>query len=228
MKKFTYNKKEYDVYINTNDPSGEGCITEIVKNNEYKLEKYEDLTADILDIGANCGIATIILARQNPNSTIYSFEPHKPTYNLLVENVKLNKLSNVKTFNLAVSDVSDKTIQLYVSPLWSGANTTCSDPKSFAEYNKKESVLQEVQCISLDKIISDNNIVNIKVLKIDCEGAEFEIIYGSEKFKEGIVENIIGEFHDLIYNTNSANDSNKLIEYCKQYTKYISVSILKI
>jgi len=205
-----------------------GCIGEIVTRNEYNLHQYENLSTAIIDIGGNCGIATIILAKQNPESTVYTFEPHFPTYQLLVENVKINDLTNVKTFNLAVSDSSDKTLELYISPLCSGGNTTCSEKEVMDGHFGREVDFTLVKCISLDDLISQNHIPSIELLKIDCEGAEFDILYNSKSFKEGVVKNIVGEFHDLRYNTKAENNSLKLIKYCKKYVQTIDVSILRI
>lgn len=75
-------------------------------------------------------------------------------------------------------------------------------------------------------IIKKNNIQSIELLKIDCEGAEYDIIYGSDKIKEKIVKNIVGEFHNLKY-TNTKNKSDELLNYCKLYVDgIISISIL--
>jgi len=230
MKKstFQYNGKTYNYCINTADPSGEGCIAEIVIRNEYKLHQYQDLYSSIIDIGGNCGIATIILAKQNPESTVYAFEPHFPTYELLVENVRLNDLKNVKPFNLAVSNSSEKTLELYFSPLCSGGNTTCSEKEVMDRHFGTNVGGSTVKCISLDDIILENHIASVELLKIDCEGAEFDILYHSKALKDGVIKNIAGEFHDLIYNTKAENNSLKLIEYCKPFVENIQVSILRI
>ena len=79
----TFNNNTYNVCINEYDASGQGCINEIFINNEYVLHSFNNLKTNIIDIGANCGLATIILAKQNPESVIYSFEPHYPTFKLL-------------------------------------------------------------------------------------------------------------------------------------------------
>jgi FkbM family methyltransferase len=214
----TFNNNIYKVCINEHDPSGQGCINEIFINNEYVLNSFNNLKTSIIDIGANCGLATIILAKQNPESIIYSFEPHYPTFELLEENVKINNLTNVKLFNIAVSDSSDKKLQLINNPGCSGGNTTCSDVSVFSKYcNSEEISYSTVDCISLDDIISKYQIDSIELLKIDCEGAEYEIIYSSVNFKNKMVKNIVGEFHNLRYNNKADNNNNKLLEYCKQH-----------
>ena len=223
---FDYNQNYYQVLNNDNDTSVQGSITEIVTRNEYHLDKYIDLSGNIIDIGANCGVATIILAKQNPLATIYSYEPHYATFKMLEENVRINDLPNVRLFNLAVSDSSNKELTLFLTPKFSGGNTICSSESAFEDFYHTQD-RETVKCISFDDIIKQNNINTLDLLKIDCEGAEYEIIYNSLEIKKGIVKNIVGEFHDLCYNTQiiTAN-SDALIEYCKQYIKNVNISTL--
>jgi FkbM family methyltransferase len=220
MKKivFNYNGLNYAVWDNPHDLSTNGCINEIVHNDEYNLKFFKSNDNNvILDIGANCGIATIILAKQNPNSIVYSFEPDYNVFKFLEQNIILNNLKNVRLFNKAVAKEGIKTIKLYLHPDYSGGNTTCSSNDSSKMFFKKELLCNEVECISFDEIIKQNNIDKIKLLKIDCEGAEYEILYGSTFFKENIVENMVGEFHNLSYNSEVKSNTDDLINYCKPY-----------
>ncbi len=69
---FIYSDNKYKLCINPDDSSGNGCIREIITRNNYGLDNFKNITSTIIDIGANCGVATIILAKQNPKS-IYIF-----------------------------------------------------------------------------------------------------------------------------------------------------------
>ena len=223
---FIYNKNTYIIEENINDPSTAGCIREIVNNNEYLLDKYVDIeNANFIDIGANCGLVSLILAKQNPKSKIYSFEPDIQVFEVLRKNVELNNLNNIILTNKAVCKKGVDEITLFKSPLCSGGNTTCStynDIQNQFPTSKIESY--KVKCISLDEIVKQNNMNEIELLKIDCEGAEFEILYNSDFFQKNIVKNMVGEFHNLCYNTTVKNTSQELINYCKLYVN----GILKI
>lgn len=234
QKSFTdleYNNNKYCIQ-NTNDPSTKWSIEEIIDGNEYKLDNFNNIkNATFIDIGANCGIATIILAKQNPESTIISFEPDKKIFEFLSNNIKLNNLTNIILHNKAVSKKGIKTINLYMNSFCSGANTTHSDPDTFKNYNTDKTIdIYQVECISLDEIIDEYKINNIELLKIDCEGAEYDILYSSNYFQNKIVKNIVGEFHEFKYNTQieNNNSSKDLITYCEKYTNIVNISVYKI
>ena len=86
---FNYNDNNYTYTYDENDTSGTGCLMEIGVNNEYKLDKYMGLTGKfLLDIGGNCGVVTMILAKQNPFSTIITIEPYSKCYEIIKTNIK--------------------------------------------------------------------------------------------------------------------------------------------
>lgn len=58
---------------------------------------------DIIDIGANFGYHTLLFSREC-NGNVYAFEPQIQNFELLEENVKLNKVKNVILHNDACGD----------------------------------------------------------------------------------------------------------------------------
>ncbi len=221
---FMYNCAEYLFDYDDIDPSSLGCIVEIVCNDEYLLHKFENCVGKtFIDIGANCGVATIILAKQNPESTIYCFEPCKKTFETLCNNIKINNLKNVIPHNKAVSKEELKTISLFLNPEYSGGNTTYADNNTINNYFNKPIESYDVECISLDEIIANNNVTEVELLKIDCEGAEYDILYNSACLKQKIIKNMVGEFHNLKYNleNDNKNKGDELISFCKPYIENI-------
>jgi len=87
----------------------------------------------------------------------------------------------------------------------------------FANHFRRPIETVEVDCISLDDIIEKYNIDNVHLLKIDCEGAEYEILYNSQFFKNKMIKNIVGEFNNLRYNITPEKNNYKLLEYCNRY-----------
>ena len=228
LRVFSYNGNTYTILENLSDQSTNGCVYEIVTNDEYKLSRFQNITNTFLiDIGANCGVATIILAKQNPHCTVLSFEPDKTVFEVLKTNVKLNNLENVKLFNKAVSKKGVSELELIHHPLYSGGNTTYSNKDAAKNYFKKDDLLSyTIPCISLDEIIEEFSIDSIPILKIDCEGAEYDILYESNYFKQNYVGSLVGEFHYLPYNTFSQSSPQGLYDYCSKFVKDQTITFL--
>jgi len=128
---------------------------------------------NIVDIGANVGLYSLY-AKHLPNSQFYSYEPFNFTYNLLNDNIKLNNISNIKTYNIGLSDNKGKTI-LNVCLSQDGLNTMGKIPLRFNDINPVE-----VEIDTLDNIFYNNNIA-VDFIKIDTEGYEYYILKGGEK-----------------------------------------------
>ena len=93
-----------------------------------------------------------------------------------MENIEINSIKNISTFNNAVSSKSG-IIKFYNSQ------------KDFAANSMYEKVGEEiqVQSITLENIIEKNKIKKCNLLKMDCEGAEYDILMNiPEKILEKI------------------------------------------
>ena len=226
IKDITYHDINLKVIINLHDPSGNGCISEIVERDEYSLYQFRNVKDKVfIDIGANIGVATVIMALLNPESVVYSFEPIKEVYDILCKNIEINNIKNVISVNCAISNKTD-TVILHKFLGFSGASTICADQSTFNNHYGSTSETTVI-CLSFDEFIEDRKIDNIHLLKIDCEGAEYDILYDSKHLK--CIDNMVGEFHDLEYNKTPRNECIKLQEYCQQYIKgIIKLTFLKI
>lgn len=151
---FTYSDIIYQFEYDPNDRSEVWCVDEIVHRDEYILSSFKGVEGGhIVDIGANCGVATIIMAKQNPGSTIYSFEPDRKLFAILSRNVELNGLTNVICFNKAVSKPGVPSLTLFIHPQYSGGNTSYSNEATFKQFwNNPNIEHYSVDCISLDEL----------------------------------------------------------------------------
>jgi len=131
-----------------------------------------------LDIGACFGLYTVwAAAKVGPRGLVAAFEPSPREFRSLEENVRLNRLGNVRAFNIGISD-SRKKCKLRISGLnESGQNT-------FGEFvypgvTEIDNVL--VQLESLDEVADRLGIGKIDVAKIDTEGHEYFVLQGMRK-----------------------------------------------
>jgi FkbM family methyltransferase len=144
----------------------------------------------VLDLGANLGIISILLAKKFPFIKIYSFEASPINYQNFIKNIEDNNCDNITPFNLAVWSTSDLTVEIPTSPTNSGGSSIYYKSEFFEQYP-----VSKVQTISLEDIFDQNNIDNCKLLKIDVEGAEYEIFRTFPEEKLSNIKNIGIEFH---------------------------------
>jgi FkbM family methyltransferase len=172
---------------------------------------------NIIDIGAQSGLYTLF-AKYLPNSNFYAFEPFKPTFNILNDNILLNNINNVKTFNIGLSNKKEELI-LNTCKSHNGLHTLGNNPLRF---NDIEQIKIEVDTI--DNLFYNNNIP-VDFIKIDTEGWEYNILKGGvntiKKFKP-LIQLEWSENNMLQCNINE-NDLNQLI-YELGYKKHNQIS----
>ena len=145
----------------------------------------------VIDVGANFGSFTVLAAKMVGDSGhVISFEPDPLVYDRLVRNVALNKLSNVTCRNEAVSG-SDGTVELYVQ----SKSALSSNFKPAGERPLKSESKIEVTAVALKKVIS--SIECVSLLKVDCEGAEYDILGSLQKSDVANVMQISMETHKI-------------------------------
>ena len=160
------------------------ALTNVWLINEYDVKDFEINANDtVIDIGSHIGLFSLLVSQLCKTGKILSFEPVRENFDLLVSNLNLNHIENVLPFNMAVSKNSGK-LDLFL-------NNDQSAHSIFSESSQTISV----ESTSLQKIFDENKISSCKMLKIDCEGAEYEIIDSlpSEYFDK--IQNIVMEYH---------------------------------
>lgn len=142
----------------------------------------------ILDIGANIGCISILMSALYPDAKIYSFEPVKDNYDLLIKNIEHYK--NIIPFNFAIGSKNESR------EILSSSDDTNFGGHSFNEQgcdSEKKKELVEVR--DINEIINELSIETINLIKIDCEGSEHEILTGMSQENIAKVQLIIGELH---------------------------------
>ena len=161
-------------------------VIEVIMKKDYG--KIPD-NALILDIGASTGVFTVYASATSTPISIFAFEPSADYFATLQENVQLNNLGDkVKCFNMAVAgvdEVRDLTARsrtfIYPSLLAGGEGGTS----------------KATQCISLQSIVENNNIEKVDLLKMDCEGAEYEIFLHTPDAVFRKIKEIRMEYHNI-------------------------------
>ena len=160
------------------------ALTNVWMINEYDVEDFEINTNDtVIDIGAHIGLFSLLVSQLCKTGKILSFEPVSENFDLLVSNLKLNHIENISPFNMAVSKNSGR-LDLFLNNDQSAHNIFSKSSESIS-----------VESTSLQKIFDENKISSCKLLKLDCEGAEYQIIDSLPSEYLDKIQNIVMEYH---------------------------------
>ena len=176
-------------------------LNEVWLHKSYNPLGFEIKSNDtVIDIGAHAGIFTILASYYAKNGKVYAFEPMKENYELLKENLKLNKMSNVEAINKAVSNKSGK-IKFYVSQTKNKGHNSLFK----LDETQKEEVVDK---ISFKEFL--RKIPKIDFFKIDCEGAEYGILFSLSKNELQKIKKISMEVHN--YRKYSGKDMARFLQ----------------
>jgi hypothetical protein len=170
------------------------------------FKKYIKENITIIDCGAYVGSHTILLSKLNSNNNVIGFEMMPEHYKILVDNIKLNDLGNVITFNAALND----NLGILELPK---QNYNIENPNlGFTVLNSEKSNIK-IPSLTLDYIIPFiNESKPVQFIKMDVEGHEINCLNGSkiliEKFKPLILIEIWKNVYDNFIN----NDIWKYME----------------
>ncbi|MGI8793045.1 MAG: FkbM family methyltransferase [Acidimicrobiales bacterium] len=159
---------------------------------------FSDITFEpgdvVVDLGAHVGAVSIWLAKKYPGLKIYAYEPIPESFSQLQANLERNDITNVVAFNVAVTgDGRDLEMVVWLDDNSAGGTAVYADPDNPAFEGRS----RHVPSTTLDEIFAANGIERCKMLKIDIEGGEYEVLPATTILDR--VEHVRGEFH---YNTN--------------------------
>lgn len=165
------------------------CIEEYFYGDDWDMIDYSG--RHVVDIGGNNGDTALYFAKHGAN--VIGFEPVKHLYDLALENIDLNPdLKNNITFvNKAVGG-SRGILKI--------------NAQSVKDYIDKD--VYEMEVITLKDVIKNYDFTP-DILKMDCEGCEFEIIKNGEW---DMFNDIILEHHSLL----TGKDYNDIINLLKE------------
>ena len=127
----------------------------------------------IFDIGANVGLYSLAAARIIPDSVVYAFEPVKQNYDTIVQHVQMNGLADrIKVFNFGLWS-SDTQMSLGIPEDRDHRNTGL-----YSSFHSDGDFVTPGQFRVLDNWCKENDVWP-DFMKIDVEGAEYEILYSS-------------------------------------------------
>ena len=201
--------------------------TGVIKDMEddcYGLSKIDFKENDIvIDIGANIGMISIYLAKKYPFLKIYAFEPFKASYDSFIKSIKSNNIPNgtIHAFNKAVTK-DGRNIFMETVDLLNSVSFSVALKKGESKEHKK------VSSTTLDNIIetalAENKQDRIKLLKMDCELSEYEILKNTKIENLKKISYLSAEFHEK----EGFGNPEELETYIKQYIPNVRIVKCKL
>jgi len=145
----------------------------------------------VIDIGGGVGDFTILAAYAFAGSRVFAFEPTPSSFGLLNENLKLNEVANAQAYPVAVWSC-DGDVEI---------DTGLGEPVQFTSQARQgaEPPLAGkvvVPGYSLVSVFDMTGAAQCDLMKLDCEGAEYEILFKAPDEVLQRIHRIVMEYHD--------------------------------
>lgn len=216
-KKFMVKKiHDYKLLLSLDDP-GIARALAVVGSREgetkFLLEKMLRSDSIVLDVGANIGYYTSMIAKRinkKSGGFIYAVEPDPTNFHRLKANLKLNKITNVNTYLYAMSN-KNCISKLHLSNL-SNVHTLLPNDVQ----NQMSGNTINVRTISLPSFVKKIGNSSIDLIRMDIEGCEVEVLDSLVSFvkKNNSKPAVLFEIHSGKY-----NDKHSLVKQLKRLIK---------
>lgn len=141
----------------------------------------------VIEVGAHKGFFTVLAA--SVARRVLVFEPADKNHGFLLRNLRLNRVANTTVVKKAVS-ASEGTRQFTISDVTDARHTFFATPFS----GNGNAV--DVECTTLPAVLRDYDVDQVDVLKLDCEGSEYDVLLGCDRDTLLRVRNIALEIHE--------------------------------
>ncbi|MEJ7778804.1 MAG: FkbM family methyltransferase, partial [Daejeonella sp.] len=154
-----------------------------------------------MDIGGNTGLFSLRMKQLYPEAKIFSFEPFQSNFKQLSATIEASKLKDVSAFPFGIGGTT-RTERLYIHKNNIGGHSIMQSETNSDAYT-------EIELVSIREMFNKLKITKCNLLKMDCEGAEYEIIKNIDQELAASIERIVFE------PTPTAYDVNELTEHLK-------------
>lgn len=161
---------------------------------------------DVLDIGTNIGVVAASLARHvGAGGHVHAFEPSPDTARMAAATVALNGLRNVTLTEAAVGD-TDGEIAFHATP---GNSAIASAVRhGFSLLNEWREI--SVPCLTIDAIAEARAIDRLRLVKIDVEGHELNVLRGGLRTFRHLKPSIVFEYTPVAASTQGRTQQEPL------------------
>jgi len=179
---------------------------EFVLESEYAAARFlpkgyvppEDAT--ILDIGAHIGVFAALVARHVPRGVVHALEPSSENFELLAKNLRDNDSDNAFAHRLALG-ASNGSVRLHHAP-GSVGHSLYANPDWVGEpWEPRPSEApppvpyEDVTAQTLADFLDEQGIEKVAFMKMNIEGAEYDVLLGASDDTLRAIANMQVELH---------------------------------
>lgn len=169
----------------------------------------------VFDVGANIGELTLMFSRfVEPGGCVHAFEPSGVSFERLAAICTAASLRNVQLNSIALAEKEGTvTLHSYGEDYLSWTSQALRPLESYG-IDVRPISSEEAPATTLDVYCEKNRIESIDLLKVDVEGAEFQVLLGARRMLEARrVRCIAFEFGQTTFDMD--NDPNEIEAYLK-------------
>ena len=173
-----------------NRPGARVPVYEIFAEDAYRLGELLSGLSDpvVLDIGGHIGCFSLAVSRAHPDARVHAYEASPSTAAWLSRNVAANHLERqIKAHHVAIADHRG-SLQFADNDGGSSLNGLTAPSGSTRQV--------EVPCITFADAVADAG-GRVDVVKIDTEGAEYDMVLTSDRTAWASVQRVVMEYHDV-------------------------------
>ena len=155
---------------------------DIERTEEIFYINYLQEGMTVYDVGANIGELTLLFSRfVGQHGRVFSFEASKDTFKKLNAVTGFAHRNNIVINHLALTDkVGSVKLTVYTDE-YASWNSLANRPLESYGIDVKPVRFEDVPSSTIDVFSIEHNITYIDLLKIDVEGAEYQVMLGAQK-----------------------------------------------
>jgi len=189
----TYKKRLHNNFFMLLNP------TEHIQQQLFWYGYYEKELGDLLkklikpdhifiDIGANLGYFSLLVAASSPTVKVISFEPVDEHFRKINANIAVNDIKNISVFHAAVGDIAEEK-EMFISGADNSGMSSFHEPENYS--GKKE----KVKVVTLDDWIKTSGLSKVDIIKLDIEGSEVAALRGMKEVLQNFKPVVIVEIN---------------------------------
>jgi FkbM family methyltransferase len=161
-------------------------VTETFAERRYQPQRAVSNNSIVVDVGASIGAFAQWASREWKPQRIIAVEPSHESFECMKRNCTN---SRVEAIHAAIAGSPGSR------SLMRRGDLALSTLYKSDVYGSRFEAAEQVRAITLEQLFAEQNVDHCELLKLDCEGAEYEILAGAPENLLRSIGQIVGEYH---------------------------------